>query len=319
MLGPLNQVAEPALQSPDELLAAASAAVYGRLHPVPLGEPGDPENPDDGHGPWLSVADLLVDPDRLERLVETAGRRFRSDDRALVVAQVARESVAALTTVAVDLWARQRRLFDLSSANVLLRAGGEAVVPGLRRAALATLVEDPLAERPGVQVVSEAELFDRLVDQSLGYPVPAGETPPGRPASIAAVSAIIAAVRRVVRCGDRHLWGSAALAAANALVTASHTVGPRADQDRLELLGARPDLARTIELVTVDDELDDGRCGEITFARRRTCCLLFKLPDNRQCSTCSLGDRATQLAGLSTWYRSERRRLSAPLPNLPPK
>jgi hypothetical protein len=295
-------------EQPTELLAAVSATAYDRLDPQPV---GDLKHVGDERGlGWMSTADLLIDPSRLDPLVDAGCGRFRSDDRPLVVAQLARESVAALVTVAVDLWVRQRRLLDLSAANVVLRAGPKAVVAGLRRPNVVVLADDPMVGQDDVEVIGEDQMFDRLVDQSVGYPVPAGAVPPGGPASIAAVAAIIATVRQVVRCGERHLWGTAALAAASTAARLSHTLGPRADQDLAALLATRPDLDRTIELVTVDDDSPyDGPDSDITFALRRTCCLLYKLPDRSQCATCSLRDRECQIAELSDWYRNQRRRL----------
>jgi hypothetical protein len=110
---------------------------------------------------------------------------------------------------------------------------------------------------------------------------------------VAAVAAVIAAVRREVRSGARHLWGSAALAIASTAVVLG------ADPDRDRILHSRPDLARTLELVTTDD---------ITVPIRRTCCLLYKLPPHTQCGTCSLRDRAYCVDLMTTWAHAERTR-----------
>jgi len=99
---------------------------------------------------------------------------------------------------------------------------------------------------------------------------------------------------------DRHLWGNAALAIANTLTTISHEVGLRADLDRAALLHARPDLART---------LDDGHGGTITFAIRRTCCLLVRTNGCRQCGTCSVRARDERIDACAAYYRAERERL----------
>ncbi|MGH9211068.1 MAG: hypothetical protein ACRD2C_10340 [Acidimicrobiales bacterium] len=374
MLGEPKTAAVVVGGQPADVLAELSGRVYERLHPVPVGDlddaaprvgqvsAGDPPgagwpsvggaapNGDGREVGWVSAADLLVDPGRLDPLIHRGAVRFRSDDRALVVAQVARETVSALTTVAVDLWVRQRRLLDLTAANVVLRAGEDAFVVGVRRAALAVLADDALVGHPDVEIVDESVMFARLLSRSIGDPVPAGAAPLGRPRSVAAVAAVIAAVRRVVRCGDRHLWGTAALAASNAASQPSRAHAQRADADLAALLTARPDLARTIELVTVpaddghaadadagaahadcavdgcgshdaDGEggYDAGRppgsgacaggAGEITFALRRTCCLLLKLPDGLQCGTCSLRDRDRQVDRMTDWHRQERRRI----------
>ena len=295
-----------AVEEPADVLAAIAATAHDRLAPRPIGDAAEVDG-------WVGVIDLLADPGRLEPLIVAAEQRFRSADRSLLVAQVAREAVAALAAAAVEPWLRQRRLLDLSAPNVLLRPGAVTGIVGLRRATLTVLTDDPLAGHPDVQVVDEEEMFRRLLRAGIGRAVPAGSAPPGRPGRIAAVAAVIAAARQVIRCGDRHLWGTAALAAATTAGRVGHAVGPRADRDFARLLAARRDLARTIELVTVPEDPADvgpGPTGTgITFAVRLTCCLLYKLPEGRMCGTCCLGDRAAQLDRLADWFRRERRRL----------
>jgi hypothetical protein len=289
-------------ERPTDVLAAIACAVYDRMHPAPLDRGDDPAS-----SGWLHVADLLRDPDGLEPLIGAASARFRSQDRALLVAQVARETISALVTVAVELWGRQRRVLDLSAANVWLRAGETAVVVGVHQPWLAVLADDLLAGQPGVEVIAERRMFDRLVDQTIGYPVPPGAVPPGQPATIAAVAAIVAAVRRSIRCGERQLWGTAALAIASTSAKLAHAVGRRADTDRDMVFASRPDLARTVELIQAEADADVAT-GPVTFGLRRTCCLLFKLPDGDRCATCSLGDRDAQIVELTDWYRRYRPR-----------
>jgi FhuF 2Fe-2S C-terminal domain len=277
---------------------------YGRLVPVPVGPDDVARDGRQGSG-WIGVDELVAargQPSPLSSLVEASGRRFGSDNEMLLTAQIARESVATLVTVGVHLWAHHRRLPNLSAANVALRAAPETTQVGVRRLRLAVLEGDPLTGQPGVEVVAEAAMFERLLHQAVGWPVPSGAVPGGPPAQVAAVAAVIATVRRAVRCGDRHLWGTAALAAARALAVASHTDQARAERDRHQLFAARPDLARTVELVTADDDLG----GEITFAIRRTCCLLFKLPGQAQCGTCSLHDHDACAAWTAEYHRQER-------------
>ena len=375
--------------SPSDVLTAASSFVYGRLRRAADDDPS-----------WLGVDALLEQPHLFGRLVRPAGReRFGSDDWGLVTAQVAREAISILVTAAVHSWATQRRLLDLSAANVMLREDvSEGVVVGLRRLDVVVAPADPLS-RPGdapppspasspgplgpagspeadelaglagaVEVMDDAKMFHRLVDRALGTPLPIGMMPTGPADQVAAVAAIIATVRRTMRSGNRHLWGTAALALSSTLTHAEHTVGPRAGRDRAALLAARPDLARTIELVTVPatdtstapdptsvlgstaPDLTPGGTGitgsgtalrptdpgttpdptgsanslgpgtthgpagvaspgpgatpdEITFALRRTCCLLVKLPSGAQCGTCSLRDRDTCVSLMTAWAR----------------
>lgn len=300
-----------------DVLSSASAVAYGRFSARAVGAALAPErtggsngegvNGNGGDSGWIAAEDLLEDPDGLLQLSATAGPgRFRSTDRELVLGQVARESVAALVTAAVHTWSCQRRLLDVSASNVLLRDGDVAVVAALRRPVLAVLPGDPLVPEPDVEVVDEPTMFQRLLSQTLGYPLSPGPPPDRRPERVAAVAAVIAALRQLVRSGDRHLWGSVALAAVNGLTHASHAAGDRARSDLGALVSARPDLARTVELVTTHDARDEP----ITFALRRTCCLLYKLPDGAQCATCSLADRASRVASLGEWHRAERNRFT---------
>lgn len=284
------------------------------VRPPLLGTVADPVDP-----AWLPVHRLLDEPAAIGALVRAAGpRRFGSDDWGLVVAQVAREAIAALVNAGVHAWAAQRRVVDLSAANVLLREGPTGVEAGLRRPGVAVLPADPLAAPdPGsaggpvegagragrvdvVEVADDDKLFRRFLDRTLGDPVPIGALPGGPADRVAAVAALVATVRHTVRTGHRHLWGTAALAAAGTFTRLAAAGHPGADRDRARLLAARPDLARTIELVTVADPGDPAG-GDVTFAVRRTCCLLLKLPAGRQCGTCSLRDRDACIAGVASW------------------
>lgn len=275
-----------------------SAELYGRLRPLPLGP-----NPRARSGEWVVVAGAFGDRSVLDPLVDARsgplGASGSPGDRELVVAQVVREATSVLAHAAVALWARQRRLFDWSAANVAMTAGPVGVDVGLLDASLTVGSGDPLAGAPGVGLAGDEELFDRLLRIGLGEPVASGELPAGPPGDASAVATVIAAGRRRVRSGDRHLWGNVALAVANALIRPGPAVD--VDADRAALFGARPDLVRTIELCTVATH-----GGPVTFPIRRTCCLLYKLPPGLKCTTCSLADRDQQVADLAAWYSRPR-------------
>jgi len=294
-----------AAERPLDVLAGLSALVHGRLAPTTVG--------DGTESGWIGLDRMLVDPWAIAPLVTASGaNRFRSDDWGLVVAQVARESIQVLVTAAVNLWTRHRRLLAMTAADVVLREGAAGTEVGLRRIRLAVLADDPLAplaplaSRDGeveVEVVTEAALLRGLTERVIGRAMPLGASPNSTADRVAAVAAIVATVRRTSRSGQRHLWGTAGLAVGSALASASHVVGDRADGDRATLFAARRDLARTVTLTTVDDALG----GTVTFALRRTCCLLLKLPDELQCGTCSLRDHETCVARMTDWHRDQRR------------
>ena len=278
--------------------AARLAPDVVRVGPAVSGRPGDG---------WVGVDALLSDPRLFPQLVVAASPRFRSDDRALVGAQLVREWVSTVTTAAVAGWGRDRRVFDWAAGNVAVRADGSV---GLRGLGLAVLGGDELAaesgrrgRRPGlVTVTTEAGLVERVLDGAIGHPVRAGARPGGPEARVPAVAAVVAAARRAIRSGARHHWGTVGLAVVNGLTAVSHDVGARADRDRELLLRRRPDLARTVELVTIDD----GAGGTVSCGRRLTCCLLVKLPGEIQCGTCNLRDRDECVASLAAWARAQR-------------
>jgi hypothetical protein len=251
-----------------ELLGDLSRRLGGRLAPEPVAAPG-----------WVGLDDMLDDDRCFPALARAAGARFMSDDVALVAAQLVREWVSTITEAAVTMWGRDRRVFDWTAGNVAVRTDGSRTV-GLRRLDL-------------LDLRTEDDMLDALLSGALGRSLPAG------------VAAVVTAARRAVRSGDRHYWGTAGLAVANALTAVSHEVGDRADRDRALLLARRPDLARTVELLTVDDDLGTG--DTVTCARRLTCCLLVKLPGEVQCGTCNLRDRDECVASLAAWARAERR------------
>jgi hypothetical protein len=262
------------------LLADLSCRLGGRLAPAPVTT----------HG-WVSLADVVDDEGCFPALARAAGPRFMSDDVALVGAQLVREWVATVTEAAVTTWGRERRLFEWTAGNVLVRTDGTRTV-GLRRLDVLVLPDDELAGSQGVTVTSPEGMVDALLERVVGRSLPAG------------VAAVVTAARRAVRSGARHYWGTAGLAVANALTAVSHEVGARADRDRALLLALRPDLARTVEVLTVDDGLGTG--DTVSCARRLTCCLLVKLPGEVQCGTCNLRDRDECVASMAAWARAER-------------
>jgi hypothetical protein len=271
-------------------LSWVSSSLYGRVRPLPLGP-----NPGARSGAWRLVSGLLDGDGGLDALVDARSRPLgaRPDDqgdRGLVVQQVVREATSVLAGAAVGLWSQRRRLLDWSAANVALTPGPMGVDVGLVDASLTVLDHDPLVGAEHVTVVDEHAMLEALLDVGLGRAVPAGERPGGAEGGHAsAIGVLVAECRRMVRTGDRHLWGNVALAAANALVHA-----PEADRDLV--FGGRPDLLATIELV------DGAGC---TFALRRTCCLLYKLPAGQLCSTCSLGDREEQRVVVGRFYQRD--------------
>jgi hypothetical protein len=238
---------------------------------------------DDG---WRRLGDAL-DPVAFAAGLETACRRWRTDDAVVAVSLLVRELTVAAATVAITPFARDRRLLDVSPDSLLVRQDERVATIGLGPGPLAVLPGDELVGADGVRVLTDDDaMFEVLIAGLLDGVVPR----------------IIDAARAGVRVGSRHLWGNVALAIANTLTTISGEVGSRADRDRSRLLAARPELEPTIELL----EVLDGAGRELTFAIRRTCCLVDRVPGGMRCATCSLEDRSRAIAIVGRHYLAER-------------
>lgn len=223
-------------------------------------------------GGWQPLRELL-EPRGLHSAIDARVARTGCEDRVAVGSVLVRDLLAPLTRLAVAAWSQDRVVLDVSTVNVLADVSADGPRVGLAevRAAGADGHRDPLG-------TLEAVLLDGTV------------------------AAMIESLRRVVRVGRRHLWGNVALAAVNTLTTLSHRVGGTADADRVALLGRRPDLLAHLDVVTTDD----GRGRAITYAIRRSCCLLVKIPPGTMCGTCSLRPRADRIAACDAHFRAAR-------------
>lgn len=222
---------------------------------------------------WAPLAGL-IDPDRFGRAIADRAARASTSDHVAVGSVLCRDLVVPLVRLAVAAWSEDRVVLDVSCANVAVELGGERPRLALLR---------PRGRGP---IGDDSALLDRFERVVLD----------------GAVVPVVEALCTVVRVGGWHLWGSAALAVVNTLATISHRADSRADADRAALLARRPDLARLVDVVSVAD----GRGGTITYAIRRTCCLLAKLPRAEMCGTCSLRPRHERIASCDEHYRAER-------------
>lgn len=222
---------------------------------------------------WVPLVGL-IEPDRLRRAIADGAARASTSDHVAVGSVLCRDLVVPLVRLAVAAWSEDRVVLDVSCANVAVEPGGERPRLALVRPRGSGPIDDDSAL---------LDRFERVVFDG-------------------AVAPVVDALRSVVKVGGCHLWGSVALAVVNTLTTISHRAGSRADADRAALLARRPDLARLVDVVSVAD----GRGGTITYAIRRTCCLLVKLPRAEMCGTCSLRSRCERIASCDEHYRAER-------------
>jgi ferric iron reductase protein FhuF len=239
---------------------------------------------------WLPLREVLA-PELFGAVVGGTAAMLDAETN-VAAALVARALTALVVGATIDTWSRERRVLDVTVDNLMVRSDGldaHAALVDVRGWALAESVADDgdtfavVADDDELRARLERTLFDDFV------------------------AAVVAAVRGIVRSGQRHLWGNAGLAVANTLATTSHEVGRRADDDRAAVLADRPDLAGTVQIETVPD----GTGGSVTFAIRRTCCLLYKVPDAAMCGTCSLRPESERIDACVTYYRAERDRSRA--------
>ncbi len=227
-------------------------------------------------GDWQPLT-TLCEPAQMRRtLVDVAGR-VPSADLAAVGSVLVRDLLAPITRLVVAAWCQDRVVLDVTPGNISVDVAGCAT-----RLRLGEVQAFPNGSAPPALPELEAVLFDGTA------------------------TAVIDGLRRVVRIGRRHLWGNVALAAVNVLASLSHRPGSPADADREALLARRPDLAALVETITARD----GRGGTITYAVRRNCCLLAKLPPGTMCGTCSLRPRDERVRECDDHYRAERSRVA---------
>jgi hypothetical protein len=198
------------------------------------------------------------DESALPDLIDAARQRWGAGPAA--AAALAWKSYAYWCTLpAVVGYATARRIPDMSAGNVLVRLHGAApfVEIGLRSPRVAVTPGDPLAGRPGVEVVDDLPGYLRrtLVDGHL------------RP--------VLEGLHGLVRVGRRTLLGSLASAVAYSLTRSADALpGPIA-----------PTAATLLTALDVESLV------EITpqlRVQRRTCCLAFTLPEPKICTGCCI-------------------------------
>lgn len=215
---------------------------------------------------WVDYEHLLDD---LEARVAALARRFDGARPAVAASMLARALLPLVVTPTAMSWSLWRVLPDLSAAN--LRIG---------------ITED--------RIVGVAMADPRLLEGGDG---------PGRFAEIVldgVCAPLIDGLRRTVRLGDRHLWGNVSLAIAAPFAPLLATDRHDGRADREALLTSRSRLRGLVEL------LDVSLAGRpVEAVRRRTCCLLIKLPEPHaaMCGTCSLRPRDEQRERLAGYYR----------------
>lgn len=218
---------------------------------------------------WVAFEHLLDD---LPRRVEALGRHLGGPRPAVAASMVGRALVPLVVIPTATAWSLWRTAPDLGASNLLVGVDGCGAV-----------VAVAMCERSVVGASPDhlAGWFaDEIIDGVCGR--------------------LIQGLRHTAPLGSRHLWGNVALAVAapfaSLLATGRHD--GRADRDIL--LRSRQGLADLVEIIDVSTE---GRVLEAV--RRRTCCLLAKVPDPHGglCGTCSLHPRTEHVERLGAYYR----------------
>lgn len=213
---------------------------------------------------WVTFERFLAD---LGVRIATVADHLGGVPRSLAASLLARDLLPLVVTPSVMAWSLFARAADLAASNLQVGCWQD-------RPIAVSMLEPRLVEPVDARWVTEV-----IVD---GVCAP-----------------MIRSVQSSDRVASLHLWGNVALAMAapfSALLATGRHDG-RAHRD--ELLALRPELARTVEVLDVSTE---GR--QLEAVRRRTCCLLTKLPEphGAMCGTCSLRPKAEQLVRLRAHY-----------------
>jgi len=219
---------------------------------------------------WVTVADLAWDLGLLEDLMSRIGRGCGSENRAYWGTTVLRGYLWRALAPAVAAFLAERRLPDLSAANVALRFGesGFAEDVAFVSPRFTALPDDPQAQHPDAEVVpSVGAMLGRMREALAGTHLPV----------------MIPALRSLrVRRGTRVLWRAASDVCAEAFMFVGRELGREAEGCALaeKLLATPSPLSAPTNFYVL--EYDGG--SERTRVRN-TCCLYYKLGDGA-CFTC---------------------------------
>jgi hypothetical protein len=223
----------------------------------------------DGDG-WVTVADLADNRELLEDLMSCVGREYGVRNPAYAGTAVLRGYLWRALSPAVAAFLAERRLPDLSAANVALRFGesGFAEDVAFVSPRFAALPDDPQAAHPDAEVVpSEGAMLGRMREALAGTHLPG----------------VIPSLRELrVRRGTRVLQRAAADSCAEAFMFVGRELGR--EEEGLgfaeELLSGPPPLSAPTNYYVL--EYPGG--SERTRVRN-TCCLYYKVGDGT-CFTC---------------------------------
>jgi ferric iron reductase protein FhuF len=177
---------------------------------------------------------------------------------------------------AVTAYALERRVPDVSAANLLVRLGpdGQPVGFGLAAARFAALAGDPAAGSADFVAATDGALLAWLSERAID----------------ANAADLIETVRNRLHTSGTALWGNVAAAFVHPLlwhVQVAATDADRAVRDAEAILDGRGEgggeLARHVRLLRV---VHAER--EWTVPARRTCCLSWSVPGGSRCNDCPL-------------------------------
>jgi Ferric iron reductase FhuF-like transporter/FhuF 2Fe-2S C-terminal domain len=231
-----------------------------------VGEPG-------GEG-WAAALDpLRADRPLLAQLVAATQARLRTRSAAMIGSALLQGYQWPLIGAAVACYLIDRRVPDLSAANVLVRYGAahDADALALRSGRFTALPDDPAAAHPDATVVAGREALREAL--RAGVEAHMGEA--------------IALICAHLGCGPRGLWLSVADRLAGTLIwlMQAHGQAPAAQiENEVEALIRAPGSplsSRQIGLIALTHH---GR-SEV-FLDRATCCYWYRTDGGEYCSTC---------------------------------
>jgi hypothetical protein len=226
---------------------------------------------------WTVAADLASKSMALDAILDRVQAQYHMSERNIAAAFLINSYAWWLSAAASASYLAEQRVPDLDPHNVAIRLvestddEEEMIEIGLLSPRMAVLPDDPDAADPSAILLPDAAALREWLRLRLEQHL----------------APLIEALYARTRFGKRAQWNLAADACAAVFLWAGQTLGV-----------AQAACAEGLALVKVEGS---PLCNELTgyftleyqeqretFRQRGGCCLYYKLPDGRNCNTCSL-------------------------------
>jgi hypothetical protein len=239
-------------------------------------------------GEWTSLADLLdLSTGRFEAQWSVVSTWYTTDIPEVITRFLGGGIVYAVAGAAVGAFARDRRVPDLSPANVWLRFAewGSPNAVAFSDDRFVGLPDDPAAGLTTIETVPTVEALRDLLREDL----------------IATFAPFITLLRSRARIGARSLWQGAAESCGHAIIGAVPLTSAGDEhwlREEITALLCQPDspLRAKPDLALIEA---NGR--RRLFLIGSTCCENFKRPGEGYCNNCPHRQREERLDALREW------------------